>query len=215
MQTDATRTCELVVGLRDVTVLGVDERLRQPLEVWVDPQHPGSIALSRSQKVQVPLFDAVIKVGHAPEVPVGATFTRVVALSGSRRPCPTFCPTFDPTIPSFCVASRWAASQPSSYSLPMTWENRTRCDTVGTVATFGNALFIPWPTNGMLRALGMDAASGEVPGRNVLGHGFGWRQSIGAVLHPNNHPNNLVPDCPSPSRCRQAGALGVPGYHGK
>src|ERR1035437_1837676 len=148
-------------------------------------------------------------------VPVGVTFTRVVALSGSRRPCPTFCPTFDPTIPSFCVASRWAASQPSSYSLPMTWENRTRCDTVGTVATFGNALFIPWPTNGMLRALGTDAASGEVPGRNVLGHGFGWRQSIGPVLHPNNHPNNLVPDCPSPSRCRQAGALGVPGYHGK
>ena len=59
MQTDATRTCELLVGLRDVTVLGVDERLRQPLEVCVDPQHPGSIALSRSQKVQVPLFDAV------------------------------------------------------------------------------------------------------------------------------------------------------------
>jgi hypothetical protein len=59
VQTDATRTCELLVGLRDVTVLGVDERLRQPLEVCVDPQHPGSIALSRSQKVQVPLFDAV------------------------------------------------------------------------------------------------------------------------------------------------------------
>ena len=57
------------MGLRDVTVLGVDERLRQPLEVCVDPQHPGSIALSRSQKLQVPLFDAVIKVGHAPEVP--------------------------------------------------------------------------------------------------------------------------------------------------
>ena len=59
MQADATRTCELLVSLRDVTVLGVDERLRQPLEVCVDPQHPGSIALSRSQKVQVPLFDAV------------------------------------------------------------------------------------------------------------------------------------------------------------
>jgi hypothetical protein len=59
VQTEATRTCELLVGLRDVTVLGVDERLRQPLEVCVDPQHPGSIALSRSQKVQVPLFDAV------------------------------------------------------------------------------------------------------------------------------------------------------------
>ena len=29
LQTDATRTCELLVGLRDVTVLGVDERLRQ------------------------------------------------------------------------------------------------------------------------------------------------------------------------------------------
>jgi len=42
VQTDATRTCELLVGLRDVTVLGVDERLRQPLEVCVDPQHPGS-----------------------------------------------------------------------------------------------------------------------------------------------------------------------------
>ena len=72
MQADATRTCELLVGLRDVTVLGVDGRLRQPLEVCVDPQHFGSIALSRSQKVQVPLFDARhIKVGHAPEVPVG------------------------------------------------------------------------------------------------------------------------------------------------
>jgi hypothetical protein len=59
VQSDATRTRELLVGLRDVTVLGVDERLRQPLEVCVDPQHPGSIALSRSQKVQVPLFDAV------------------------------------------------------------------------------------------------------------------------------------------------------------
>ena len=67
MQTDATRTCELLVGLRDVTALGVDERLRQPDEVCVDLQHPGSIALSRSQKVQVPLFDAVIKVGHAPK----------------------------------------------------------------------------------------------------------------------------------------------------
>ena len=59
MQTDALRTCELLVGLRDVTVLGVDERFRQPLEVCVDPQHSGSIALSRSQKVPVPLFDAV------------------------------------------------------------------------------------------------------------------------------------------------------------
>jgi hypothetical protein len=48
VQTDATRTCELLVGLRDVTVLGVDERLRQPFEVCVDPQHPGSIALSCS-----------------------------------------------------------------------------------------------------------------------------------------------------------------------
>ena len=48
MQTDATRTCELLAGLRDVTGLGVDERLRQRLEVCVDPQHAGSIALSRS-----------------------------------------------------------------------------------------------------------------------------------------------------------------------
>ena len=46
------------MDLRDVTV-GVDERLRRPLEVCVDPQHPGSIALSRSQKVQVLLFDTV------------------------------------------------------------------------------------------------------------------------------------------------------------
>jgi hypothetical protein len=59
VQTDATRTCELLVGLRDLTVLGIDERLRQPLEVCVEPQHPGSIALSRSQKVQVRHFDAV------------------------------------------------------------------------------------------------------------------------------------------------------------
>ena len=70
MQTGATRTYELLVGLRDVTVLGVDERLRQPDEVCVDLQHPGSVALSRSEKVRVPLFDAVIKVGHAPEVPL-------------------------------------------------------------------------------------------------------------------------------------------------
>jgi|GEM_PF-3572663 hypothetical protein len=72
-KTDATRTCELLVGLRDVTVLGLDERLRQPDEFCVDLQHPGSIALSRSQKVQVPLFDVAIKVGYAPEVPRGAT----------------------------------------------------------------------------------------------------------------------------------------------
>ena len=74
MQTDATRTCELLVGLRDVTVLGVDERLRQPLEVCVDPQHPGSIALSRSQKVQVPLFDAVTsKWGMPPKCRYGCS----------------------------------------------------------------------------------------------------------------------------------------------
>jgi hypothetical protein len=36
VQTDATRTCGLLVGLRDVTVLGVDEKLRQPDEVCVD-----------------------------------------------------------------------------------------------------------------------------------------------------------------------------------
>jgi len=54
------------VGLPDVTVLGVDERLRQPLEVCVDPQQSGSIALSRSQKVQVPpVRRRHIKVGHA------------------------------------------------------------------------------------------------------------------------------------------------------
>jgi hypothetical protein len=40
VQTDATCTCELLVGLRDVTVLGVDERLRQPDEVCVDLQQP-------------------------------------------------------------------------------------------------------------------------------------------------------------------------------
>ena len=80
MQTDATRTCELLVGLRDVTVLGVDERLRQPLEVCVDPQHPGSIALSRSQKVQVPLFDAVTsKWGMPPKC-------RSVAVRGRQAP---------------------------------------------------------------------------------------------------------------------------------
>jgi hypothetical protein len=33
VQTDATRRCELLAGLRDVTVHGVDERLRQPDEV--------------------------------------------------------------------------------------------------------------------------------------------------------------------------------------
>jgi hypothetical protein len=36
---------------------------------------PRSIALSRSQKVQVPLFGAVIKVGHAPEVPLHGQVT--------------------------------------------------------------------------------------------------------------------------------------------
>jgi hypothetical protein len=60
VRTDATRTCELLVGLRDVTVLSVDKRLRQPDQVCVDLQHPGSIALSRFQKVQMPAFDAVI-----------------------------------------------------------------------------------------------------------------------------------------------------------
>jgi hypothetical protein len=55
----------MLVGLRDVTVLGVAERLRQPLEVCVDPQHPGSIALSRSQKLQVPLYDVLPhELGH-------------------------------------------------------------------------------------------------------------------------------------------------------
>jgi hypothetical protein len=40
VQTDAILTCEVLAGLRDLTVLGVDERLRQALEVCVDPQHP-------------------------------------------------------------------------------------------------------------------------------------------------------------------------------
>jgi hypothetical protein len=40
VRTDAARTCELLAGLRDVNVLGVDERLRQPDEVCVDLQHP-------------------------------------------------------------------------------------------------------------------------------------------------------------------------------
>ena len=69
MQTDATRTCELLVGLRDVTVLGVDERLRQPDEGCVDLQHPWihrPIAIPEGSGAP---FDAVIKVGHAPEVP--------------------------------------------------------------------------------------------------------------------------------------------------
>jgi hypothetical protein len=50
VQTDATRTCELV-GLHDVTVLGVGERLRQPLEVCVDESDGSRV--------------------HAPEVPEG------------------------------------------------------------------------------------------------------------------------------------------------
>jgi hypothetical protein len=37
VQTDATRTCELLLGLRDVTVLGVDERLRQLSQVGREP----------------------------------------------------------------------------------------------------------------------------------------------------------------------------------
>ena len=68
MQTDATRTCELLVGLRDVTVLGVDERLRQPDEVCVDLQHPWihrPIAIPEGSGAP---FDAVIKVGHAPDL---------------------------------------------------------------------------------------------------------------------------------------------------
>ena len=85
MQTDATRTCELVVGLRDVAVLGVDERLRQPLEVCVDPQHPGSIALSRSQKVQAP-FDAVTsKWGMPPKCGLGAATVASTDPSPHRR----------------------------------------------------------------------------------------------------------------------------------
>ena len=73
MQTDATRTCELLVGLRDVTVLGVDEKLRLPDEVCVDLQHPWihrPIAIPEGSGAP---FDAVIKVGHAPEVPFGVT----------------------------------------------------------------------------------------------------------------------------------------------
>jgi hypothetical protein len=81
------------VGLRDVTVLGVDERFRQPLEVCVDPQHPGFIALSRSQKVPVPLFRRRhIEVGHAPEVPLRmlapastARFPQGLTVHGERR----------------------------------------------------------------------------------------------------------------------------------
>ena len=72
MQTDATRTCELLVGLRDVTVLGVDERLRQPLEVCVDPQSPWihrSIAIPEGSG---PLFDAVTsKWGTPPRIRCG------------------------------------------------------------------------------------------------------------------------------------------------
>jgi len=37
VQTDAARTCELLLGLRDVTVLGVDERLRQFSQVGRQP----------------------------------------------------------------------------------------------------------------------------------------------------------------------------------
>jgi len=67
VQTDATCTCELLVGLRDVTVLGVDERLRQPDEVCVDLQHPWihrPIAIPEGSGAP---FDAVIKVGMPPK----------------------------------------------------------------------------------------------------------------------------------------------------
>jgi hypothetical protein len=50
-----------------VTVL--DERLRQPLRSASTLSTLDPSLYRRSQKVQVPLFDAVIKVGHAPEVP--------------------------------------------------------------------------------------------------------------------------------------------------
>jgi hypothetical protein len=59
VQTDATRTCGLLVGLRDVTVLGVDEKLRLPDEVCVDLQHPWihrPIAIPEGSGAQ---FDAV------------------------------------------------------------------------------------------------------------------------------------------------------------
>jgi len=39
------------MGLRDVTVLGVDERLRQPLEVCIDPQRLDPLV---DQRVSVP-----------------------------------------------------------------------------------------------------------------------------------------------------------------
>ena len=74
MQTDATRTCELLVGLRDVTVLGIDERLRQPLEVCVDLEHPWihrPIAIPEGSGA--PVRRRHIKVGHAPEMPVGGS----------------------------------------------------------------------------------------------------------------------------------------------
>jgi len=68
VQTNATRTCELLVGLREVTVLGVEERLRQPPEVCVDPQHPGSLCRD-PQKAGALGRRRHIKVGHAPELP--------------------------------------------------------------------------------------------------------------------------------------------------
>jgi len=73
VQTDATRTCELLVGLRKVTVLGVDERFRQPDEVCVDLQHPWiprPIAIPEGSGAPL---DAVIKVRQALEVPHGAS----------------------------------------------------------------------------------------------------------------------------------------------
>jgi hypothetical protein len=75
--------------LRDVTVLGVDERLRQPDEVCVDLQHPWihrPIAIPEGSGAP---FDAVIKVGHAPEVPSGASRTdtqNIAATDHSPRP---------------------------------------------------------------------------------------------------------------------------------
>jgi hypothetical protein len=89
VQTDATRTRELLVGLRDVTVLGVDERLRQPDEVCVDLQHPWihrPIAIPEGSGAP---FDAVIKVGHAPEVPIAGkqqSRARPLEATGPHRP---------------------------------------------------------------------------------------------------------------------------------
>jgi hypothetical protein len=107
--------------LRDVTVLGVDERLRQPLEVCVDLQHPWihrPIAIPEGSGAPLRRRH---QSGHAPEVPRGATsgvleMSRVEALATPAR-CPRTTCTHRVEGPEQAIRNRrYAQHRPTSHS---------------------------------------------------------------------------------------------------